>query len=188
MERDNDGNVVRKPGFTQIVVWEGTIVEDSQLEEFEKFMIENLEVEIQYLETIVTFPDSGEPTTGGRHDVFFALKDEYTLSFCIKRLEYGMRWIEDVLAEGNYRNSIYPPRVFKYMSWNKENSAEVVVEKPVCQLSGVDGNVFNIIGIVSKTLKSAKMSERAEEFIKKATSSGSYDEVLQLCHEYVEVE
>jgi hypothetical protein len=28
-------------------------------------------------------------------------------------------------------------------------------QKPKCQLTGVDGNVFNIIGTVSKTLKRA---------------------------------
>lgn len=61
------------------------------------------------------------------------------------------------------------------------------MEKPVCQLSGQDGNVFNIIGIVSKTLVRAGQREQAEEFKKKAFSSGSYDEVLALCFDYVEV-
>lgn len=63
-----------------------------------------------------------------------------------------------------------------------------VKEKPVCQLSGEDGNVFSIIGRVSKTLKRAGQYDKAEEFKDKATHAHSYDEVLQLCFEYVEVE
>lgn len=62
------------------------------------------------------------------------------------------------------------------------------MEKPTVQLSGEDGNVFNVIGRVSKALKRAGQSEKAEEFQGKAMASGSYDEVLQLCFEYVEVE
>jgi len=61
-------------------------------------------------------------------------------------------------------------------------------EKPTCKLIGEDGNVFNIIGRVSQALKRAGMKDKAEEFQKKAFASGSYDEVLRLCMDYVEVE
>lgn len=56
------------------------------------------------------------------------------------------------------------------------------------KLIGEDGNVFNIIGIVSKALKRAGMADKAAEFTKKAFTAGSYDDVLCLCMEYVEVE
>lgn len=59
--------------------------------------------------------------------------------------------------------------------------------KPECQLTGEDGNVFAIIGRVSKALKRDGQPERAKEFCDKATSQKSYDDVLNLCHEYVEV-
>jgi len=62
------------------------------------------------------------------------------------------------------------------------------MEKPSCKLTGEDGNVFNIIGLVSKALKKAGQREKAKEFQKRATSSKSYDEVLNMTHEYVEVE
>ncbi len=62
------------------------------------------------------------------------------------------------------------------------------VRKPPCVLVGGDGNVFAIIGSVMKALKRDGQPERAKEFQTKATSSGSYDEVLQLCFDYVEVE
>ena len=62
------------------------------------------------------------------------------------------------------------------------------MEKPTVKLSGQDGNVFSIIGRVSKALKRAGQQDKAKEFVDKATSSDSYDSVLQLCFEYVEVE
>ena len=59
--------------------------------------------------------------------------------------------------------------------------------KPVCRLVGEDGNVFAIIGRVRRTLRIAGQSDQAREFADRAFSAGSYDEVLQLCMEYVEV-
>ncbi len=60
-------------------------------------------------------------------------------------------------------------------------------EKPTCELIGGDGNVFIIIGAVAKTLKRAKMHAAADEFTKKAFSAQSYDEVLTLAMDYVEI-
>ena len=62
------------------------------------------------------------------------------------------------------------------------------MEKPKCQLVGTDGNVFAIIGSVSKALKRAGLSDQAKAFTDAAFAAGSYDEVLQLCFKYVEVE
>jgi len=59
--------------------------------------------------------------------------------------------------------------------------------KPEVQLTGTDGNVFAVIGQVRKALKKAGQTQQAEEFVKKAFSASSYDEVLQLCLEYCEV-
>lgn len=62
------------------------------------------------------------------------------------------------------------------------------MDKPVCKLIGTDGNVFAVIGAVSRTLKRAGMPDKAREFQKKAMASESYDAVLRLCFDYVEVE
>ena len=62
------------------------------------------------------------------------------------------------------------------------------MSKPVCKLVGTDGNVFSIIGKVSNTLKKAGLPEQAKEFTGKAFSSGSYDDVLALTMECVDVE
>ena len=59
---------------------------------------------------------------------------------------------------------------------------------PVCRLIGTDGNVFAIIGKVRRTLREAGQPERASAFAERAFQSRSYDEVLQLCLEYVDVQ
>jgi hypothetical protein len=52
---------------------------------------------------------------------------------------------------------------------------------------GEAGNVFNIIGNVVWTLEEWGLPEQAKEFQQKAVACHSYDEVLRLCMEYVEV-
>jgi hypothetical protein len=54
-------------------------------------------------------------------------------------------------------------------------------------LVGTDGNVFSVIGHVKRALERAGQRERASEFVAKAMQSKSYDEVLALCFEYVDV-
>ena len=62
-----------------------------------------------------------------------------------------------------------------------------VFYKPQCKLIGEDGNVFFIIGKVTRTLKEFGYPDKAKEFQEKATASKSYDEVLQLVMDYVEI-
>mgnify|MGYP001608447825 CR=1 FL=1 len=52
---------------------------------------------------------------------------------------------------------------------------------------GTDGNVFAIVGKVTKTLRAAGMEDKAKEFREKAFKSESYDAVLCLCMEYVDI-
>ena len=61
------------------------------------------------------------------------------------------------------------------------------MEKPRCRLIGEDGNVFNVIGLVSRALKQADMRGEARRFTTEAFGAGSYDEVLVLAQKYVEV-
>lgn len=60
-------------------------------------------------------------------------------------------------------------------------------KKPRCRLTGVDGNVFVIIGVVRDCLKKAGQDAQAGEFVKRAMTSMSYPDVLRLCHNYVDV-
>jgi hypothetical protein len=55
-------------------------------------------------------------------------------------------------------------------------------------LVGKDGNAFNILGIVIKALKKAKVpKEEIDQFVKEATS-GDYDHLLATVMKYVQVE
>lgn len=61
--------------------------------------------------------------------------------------------------------------------------------KPRCRIMGENGNIFNLMGIVSKTLKEAGVPEQADEMIKKITTEAkSYDDALVILMEYVDVE
>ena len=61
------------------------------------------------------------------------------------------------------------------------------MNKPKCKLIGEDGNIFNLMGIASNTLKEAGLIEEAKEMVEKVTSSGSYLEALAIISEYVEI-
>lgn len=61
------------------------------------------------------------------------------------------------------------------------------MSKPVCSLLGTDGNAFALIGKVSKTLKNSGLRDEANEFQNKAFNSESYDALLVLIGEYVEI-
>ncbi len=55
------------------------------------------------------------------------------------------------------------------------------------QLTGNDGNAFAIIGAVSKALKKAGYKDAAAEFTAAAFASTSYDNLLALCMDTVDV-
>ena len=55
------------------------------------------------------------------------------------------------------------------------------------QLTGEDGNVFNLVGIVSKALERAGEKDAAEAMKTEVFSSGSYDEALGIMMKYVNV-
>lgn len=59
--------------------------------------------------------------------------------------------------------------------------------KPECILVGEDGNVFNVIGRVRSALVDAGQDGDAREFVERTFLCRSYDEVLRLVLEYVEV-
>ncbi len=59
--------------------------------------------------------------------------------------------------------------------------------KPDCPLCGVDGNIFNLMGIASRTLKQNGMKDEAHEMCDRITKSGSYSEALGIIGEYVNI-
>lgn len=60
--------------------------------------------------------------------------------------------------------------------------------KPDCPLIGQDGNIFNLMGIASRTLRQNGMSEQATEMRSRITeTAGSYSEALGIIGEYVNI-
>ena len=62
------------------------------------------------------------------------------------------------------------------------------MDKPSCKLIGEDGNVFNLLGKVSKVLKENNLYEQEKEMTDRVFNSSSYDEVLRIFADYVEIE
>ena len=60
-------------------------------------------------------------------------------------------------------------------------------QKPDCPLIGEDGNIFNLMGIASRTLRDHGMDEQAKEMTVRIRKSGSYDEALNIIGEYVNI-
>jgi hypothetical protein len=59
-------------------------------------------------------------------------------------------------------------------------------KRPMCPIIGADGNIFNLLGIASRTLKNNGMADEAAEMYDRVTSSGSYNEALCIITEYIE--
>ncbi len=60
-------------------------------------------------------------------------------------------------------------------------------KKPDCKLLGENGNVFNLLGIASRTLRQNGMAEEAVEMRDRIRASGSYGEALCIIGEYVNI-
>ena len=59
--------------------------------------------------------------------------------------------------------------------------------KPDCPLISQDGNIFNLMGIASRTLRQNGLAKQATEMCRRITSSGSYYEALGIIGEYVNI-
>lgn len=59
--------------------------------------------------------------------------------------------------------------------------------KPECVLTGQDGNIFNLTGIVERTMREHGLAGQAEKMKERVFSSGSYTEALSIIGEYVSI-
>jgi len=109
-------NVALQSGFSQVCVWPATVVGGKKKQaEFVKWIESNFDgVRVQYLEEIKTLRDDTGP--GGRNDLLFAVHQDDVAKFAIPRLQYGIRWIEDVY--GNKQGHLYDARIAEYKSWD----------------------------------------------------------------------
>lgn len=58
-------------------------------------------------------------------------------------------------------------------------------ERPDCPLIGADGNIFNLMGLASRTLKEHGMAKEADEMFSRVKESASYHAALAVLMEYV---
>lgn len=64
---------------------------------------------------------------------------------------------------------------------------EQVQQKPDCPLIGADGNIFNLLGIASRTLKENGLDDQAKEMWSRVIQSRSYDSALSIIGDYVNI-
>lgn len=72
----------------------------------------------------------------------------------------------------------------KYFQIADENKEQ---NKPKCALIGQDGNIFNLMGIASRTLKHNGMREESEEMVNRITNSHNYYDALNIISDYVDI-
>ena len=91
-----------------------------------------------------------------------------------------------IQTHGNYGGTWLSDYIPNYLD-NPDYAEEPAMKKPDCPLIGQDGNIFNLLGIASRTLKNHDMADEASEMRNRVMSSGSYDEALSIIGEYVNI-
>ena len=88
--------------------------------------------------------------------------------------DFGGTWLSDYV----------PNRLGGFEEAGKEQAQ---TEKPDCALIGQDGNVFNLIGLASRTLRENGLVDQAREMQTRVFACGSYPEALCIIGEYVNI-
>ena len=83
---------------------------------------------------------------------------------------YGGTWLSDFVP--NYLGGFI-------------ETPEALADKPDCPLIGADGNIFNLLGIASRTLREHGLKEQAKEMSDRVFASGSYGEALCIIGEWI---
>ena len=104
-------------GFDLVCVLSATLIGEKHASEFENWFKNEFDIEVQYLEEVTTLPYRDKDgnvveKTGGRNDLFFAIKHENASKFAISRLHYDIRWADDAITQDK---NIYPKHVRKYL-------------------------------------------------------------------------
>ena len=90
--------------YEQLCVIQGVTIEGGTPKEFEEYVLKELGFDIKFEAEVVTLP--GQGGEGGRHDVFFYINSDEIERFAVPRLQYHIRWWEDIFF--NNSEDIYP--------------------------------------------------------------------------------
>lgn len=87
--------------------------------------------------------------------------------------QFGGTWLSDYV----------PNRLGGFIQEQKES------EKPDCELIGQDGNIFNLMGIASRTLRQNGMEEQAQKMRERIMGGDcpDYNAALRIIGEYVNI-
>lgn len=83
---------------------------------------------------------------------------------------------------GTWLSDYVPNRLGGFVQEQKQEPV-----KPDCPLIGRDGNIFNLIGIASQTLREHHMEEQAAEMFNRITQCQGYDSALSIIGDYVNI-
>lgn len=84
---------------------------------------------------------------------------------------------------GTWLSDYVPNRLGGFISDEQKQERQ----KPDCPLIGQNGNIFNLMGIASRTLRQNGLSDQASEMCDRIRESGSYDQALGIIGEYVNI-
>ena len=83
---------------------------------------------------------------------------------------------------------IYTEKEFRqHFNLTENKSVTAERKKPDCELIGQDGNIFNLMGIASRTLRRHGMADEATEMCNRIRESDSYNSALCIIGEYVNI-
>lgn len=99
------------------------------------------------------------------------------------QIEEIIRFISKEMKE-DFQFEEYKPIEDKYLKIAEDSKEK---KKPKCALIGHDGNIFNLMGIASRTLKHNGMQEEYEEMVNRITNSHSYYDAIAIIGEYVDI-
>ncbi|WP_313180768.1 hypothetical protein [Lacrimispora sp.] len=83
--------------------------------------------------------------------------------------QFGGMWLSDYLHN---RLGVLPDQ-------------KLETEKPDCPIIGADGNIFNLMGIASRTLREHGKEKEAEEMCSRIKESGSFIVALSVLMDYI---
>lgn len=119
----------------------------------------------------------------GRNNLLFPMKPEMKINvgkFAIWRLRSHEQF------EGMWLSDYVSLRLGGPLA-NEQKQASEQRFKPDCQLIGQDSNIFNLMGLASRTLKENGMGAEAAEMRQRINEAPNYNAALSIIGEYVNI-